>query len=165
MLTGAHLHLIINHAPIFGSLFALAFLLVSFFIAPDIFRRTALVFLIFTGLAATAAKFTGEAAAHDIRGLPGVRREVTHAHEEAGDRAFIAAAIVGLLAAGALARFRRQPVPRNVTVATTIGTAVVAGLMVYAALLGGQVRHTELRPGATPADAAVIEPRREPSPE
>jgi hypothetical protein len=32
-------------------------------------------------------------------------------------------------------------------------------MMAYTGLLGGQIRHTEVRPGATPADATVIEPR------
>ena len=27
-------------------------------------------------------------------------------------------------------------------------------------LVGGQIRHTEVRPGATPADASVVEPPR-----
>jgi hypothetical protein len=39
-------------------------------------------------------------------------------------------------------------------------------MMAYTGLLGGRVRHTEVRPGATPADAAAIEPPRQrpPSP-
>jgi hypothetical protein len=38
-------------------------------------------------------------------------------------------------------------------------SAIVFGMMAYTALLGGRVRHTEVRPGATPADAAIVEPR------
>jgi len=30
--------------------------------------------------------------------------------------------------------------------------------MLYTGLLGGQIRHTEVRPGATKADAMTIEP-------
>ena len=44
------------------------------------------------------------------------------------------------------------------------GAAVVSGMMAYTGLLGGQVRHTEVRPGATPADAMTVEPRRAPGP-
>jgi hypothetical protein len=117
--------------------------------------------LIGTALAGTAAKFTGESAEDAIRRFPGVVREVIHDHEETADVAFIAAGIVGVLAQGALARWRRVPVPRGATVVMLIATAVVAGSMVYTGLLGGRVRHTEVRPGATAADAAIVEPVRQ----
>jgi hypothetical protein len=39
MFTGAHLHLLVNHAPIFGSLFALALLIASYFTSAHTFRR------------------------------------------------------------------------------------------------------------------------------
>ena len=162
MFSGAHLHLYVNHAPIFGALFALAAIVLSFFwrSAGDVLRRVALLFLIFTALAAVVADKTGDPAEDSIRGYPGVRRAVIHEHEEMGDKAFIAAAIVGVLSLGALARWRRTPIPSGATYGALLGAAVVSGMMVYTGLLGGRVRHTEVRPGATPADAVYIEPRR-----
>lgn len=159
-MTGAHLHLLVNHAPIFGALFALALLAASFIWSPDVLRRTALVVLIGTGLAAAAADYTGDPAEDAIRGFPGVRRAVIHEHEEMGDNSYIAAAVVGVLSLGALWRWRRAPLPRGVAAGSLVAAAVVSGMMVYTGLLGGRVRHTEVRPGATPADATVIEPRR-----
>lgn len=161
MFSGAHLHLLANHAPIFGALFALATLLVSFFwvSASDVLRRVALLFLVFTGLAAAAANLSGDAAEDAIRGFPGVRRAVIHEHEDMGDKAYLAAGIVGVLSIGALARWRRTSIPRGAAYGALLGAAVVSGLMVYTGLLGGRVRHTEVRPAATPSDATFIEPR------
>src|SRR5450759_197303 len=88
MFSGAHLHLIVNHAPIFGSLFALALLVASYFAAPDVLRRTAFVVLIGTAIAGVAADLTGDPAQDAIRGFPGIRREVIHDHEEMGDKAY-----------------------------------------------------------------------------
>ena len=161
MFSGAHLHLIVNHAPIFGSLFALALLIASYFAAPDVFRRTAFVVLIATAIAAATADLSGDAAKDAIRGFPGVRREVINDHEQMGDKAYWVAAGVGILALGALVRWRRTPVPGNATLVMLVGTVAVSALMVYAGLLGGQVRHTEVRPGATKADAMTIEPPRQ----
>lgn len=161
MFSGAHLHLIANHAPIFGSLFALALLIASYFAAPDVLRRTAFVVLIATAIAAATADLSGNAAEDAIRGFPGVRREVIHAHEQMADKAYWVAAAVGILALGALVRWRRTPVPGNATVVMLAGTVAVSALMVYAGLLGGQVRHTEVRSGATKADAMIIEPPRQ----
>ena len=159
---GAHLHLLVNHAPVFGSLFALALLVASFFWAPEVLRRTALVVLIFTALASVASDLSGDPAEKAIRGFPGVRREVIHAHEDFADKSYITASVVGVLALVALVRWRRAPLPKGVTNGALAGAVIVSGMMAWTALLGGRVRHTEVRPGATDADATVIEPRRPP---
>ncbi len=161
MFSGAHLHLIVNHAPIFGSLFALALLVASYFAAPDVLRRTAFVVLIGTAIAGVAADLTGDPAQDAIRGFPGIRREVIHDHEAMGDKAYLVGGLVGVLALGALVRWRRKPVPGNAAVVMLVGTVAVSGLMIYTGLLGGEVRHTEVRPGAVKADAMTIEPPRQ----
>ena len=161
MFSGAHLHLLVNHAPLFGALAALALLLASFIWAPDVLRRTALVVLVFTALAAVVADLSGEPAEDAIRGFPGVQRAIIHEHEEFGEKAYIAAAVVGALALIGLVRFRRAPLTRGATYTMLAGAAIVSGMMAWTALLGGRVRHTEVRPGATEADALKIEPRRQ----
>jgi hypothetical protein len=161
-MSGVHLHLLVNHAPVFGSIFALALVMVSLFTARDVLRRTALVLLVVTGAAGAAANYTGEPAEDAVRGYPGIRRGIIHEHEEMGEKAWLAAALVGVLALGGLARWRRGPVPNGAAYGTLVGAALVSGLMAYTALLGGRVRHTEVRPDATAADASAVEPRRMP---
>jgi hypothetical protein len=156
-LTGVHIHLLVNHAPVLGSLFALALLVASFLWAPDVLRRTALVVLVGTALAAIVAFLSGEPAQHAVRGFPGVVRSLTHDHEEMGEASFIVASIVGLLAIGVLVVWRNRVVPLGATLLMLLGNLIVSGMMVYTALLGGQIRHTEVRPGATPEDAVKIE--------
>ncbi|MGZ3333463.1 MAG: hypothetical protein ACXU9O_10845 [Gemmatimonadaceae bacterium] len=164
MFSGAHLHLLVNHAPIFGSLFALALLIASYFTSADVFRRTAFVVLIATAIAGATADLSGDAAEEAIKGFPGVRREVIHAHEDMADKAYILADILGVLALGALVRWRRQPIPPSAALVAVLATAFVGGAFAYTALLGGQIRHTEVRPGATAADAMAIEPPRQQPP-
>jgi uncharacterized membrane protein len=161
MFSGAHLHLLVNHAPIFGSLFALALLIASYFTSAETFRRTAFVILILTAIAGLTADLSGQAAEDAIRGFPGVSRDVIHAHEDMGDKAYILAGVLGVLALGALVRWRRSPIPASVTLVAVLATAFVGGAMVYTGLLGGRVRHTEVRPGATKEDALKIEPPRQ----
>jgi uncharacterized membrane protein len=161
MFSGAHLHLLVNHAPIFGSLFALALLIASYFTSADVFRRTAFVVLIATAVAGATADLSGDAAEDAIKGFPGVRREVIHAHEDMADKAYILADILGVLALGALVRWRRRPIPPSVALVAVLATAFVGGAFIYTALLGGRIRHTEVRPGATSADAMTIEPPRQ----
>jgi hypothetical protein len=161
MFTGAHLHLLVNHSPIFGSLFALALLIASYFTSADIFRRTAFVVLIATAIGGAAADLSGDAAEEAVKGLPGIKQELIDAHSHMGDKAYILAGILGVLALIALVRWRRKPVPGSVTLVAVLATAFVGGAFIYTGLLGGQIRHTEVRPGATAADAMVIEPPRQ----
>jgi len=160
MFSGVHIHLLVNHAPIFGSVFAFCLLVVSYFGAPNVFRRTAFVILIITAIAGIVADKTGEPAEDAIRGYPGVKRQIIHDHEDMAEKAWKLAAVLGVVSIGALFRWRRRPIPNGVTVAMVLGTAFVGGAMIYTGLLGGRIRHTEIRPGATDADAVVIEPRR-----
>jgi uncharacterized membrane protein len=160
LISGAHLHLLVNHVPIFGAFFAAGLLIASYFFAPDVLRRTAFVVLVGTALATVAADLSGEPAIEAVRGLPGIRRDVIRAHEQMADKALIAGGLLGVLALGALVRWRRTPVPSGATLAITLGTVVVSGLMAYVGLLGGRIRHTEVRPGAVPADAIIVEPPR-----
>ena len=157
--SGAHIHLLVNHVPILGALFALALLAASFVWAPDVLRRTAFVVLIGTGLASAVADLTGEPAEDAVRGLPGVLRDAIHAHEEFAEAAYIGAIVLAVLALIGVVRWRRTPVPRGAAVVVLVGTVALAGAMGYTGLLGGRIRHTEVRPGATSADAAIVEPR------
>jgi hypothetical protein len=77
------------------------------------------------------------------------------------DKAYILAGVLGVLSLVALVRWRRRPIPASATLVALLGTAFVGGAMMYTGLLGGQIRHTEVRPGATAADAMIIEPPRQ----
>jgi uncharacterized membrane protein len=160
MLTGAHLHLLVNHAPVFGSLFALILLIASYFTSPDVFRRTALVVLVATAIAGVVANRSGDAAEEAVKGLPGVRHDDIEAHSGMGDRAYYLGDVLGVLALIALVRWRRRPIPTGATTVMLLATAFVGGAFVYTALLGGRIRHSEIRPGATKADAITVEPQR-----
>lgn len=161
MFSGAHLHLLVNHAPIFGALFATALFIVSYFAAATVLRRTAFVILIATAIAGVLADKTGEPAEDAIRGYPGVQREMIHDHEEMGEKAYYLAAALGLLSIFALYKWRNRPVPGGFNIVMLLASAFVSGAMVYTGLLGGRIRHTEIRPGAVKADALTIEPPRQ----
>ena len=156
-MTGTHLHLIINHVPILGAAFAAVLLLVSLRYGRAILQRTALALLVVVALAGTAAKYSGEPAEDAVRGMPGVTREAIEEHEELAEKSFLAAAVLGVLALGVLVRWRTTEIPRSAALAALAGSLVVAGMMGFTGLLGGQIRHTEVRTGATAADAVIIE--------
>ncbi len=160
MVSGAHLHLLVNHVPILGAAFALLLLAASYVAGGDILRRTALVVLIVSAAAAAASDLSGDLAEEAIEGYPGVTRAVIHEHEDMAENAYRAAVIAAIIAAGVLVKWRRVALPQGATITMLVVSAIVSGLMAYTGLLGGRVRHTEVRPDATTADAMAIEPPR-----
>jgi len=160
MISGAHFHLLVNHAPIFGFIFAFALLVLSLFAAKDALRRTAFAVMIASAILGQLADISGEPAEDSIRGFPGVERKLIHAHEEMGDKANIIGDALGVLALIALIKCRRTPVPGGVAGVMLLLTAFSSGAFIYTGLLGGRIRHTEVRPGAVKGDELKIEPPR-----
>ena len=143
-MNAAHLHLLLNHAPVFGVLFALALLGLGQLRRSDEFSRLGLLCLIISGLAALAAMLTGEPAEEAVEHLAGVTERAIHAHEEAAELAAVATYAGSAVALAALMFFRRTGLgPRLTTLALIVALAAF-GLMARTANLGGQIRHPEI---------------------
>ena len=139
-----HLHLLLNHVPVIGMAFVLLILGVALWRRNDGMGKLGLAVL--AGLSAiTAAVFlTGEPAEEAVEGVVGVSESMIHPHEEAAEASLIATAIVGVLALGALAVYRRRTLPRWVTGTALAAALVTSGMLGWTANLGGQIRHTEI---------------------
>jgi hypothetical protein len=153
----AHLHLLVNHLPIFGTLFALLLSGGALLLSP--FRRGlflgAVVLAVIGGIGGFVAENTGEGAEELVEDLPGVTETLIHAHEEAAETAAIlgglAAAVgIGLMVVGG----RREQVPAWAPAGLALVSLMATGAMGYAGSTGGVIRHTEIRDGAPAAGGA-----------
>lgn len=152
MFTAVHLHLLLNHLPIIITGLGLLLIAIAAWRRDDYLARVALSFFVLSALSALPTYFTGNGAEHAIKGLPGVTREIIHKHEDIALFAAIGVGVLGVFALWALWRYRRPTtVPVGVVRVTLAGALVATGLMAYTGLLGGQIRHTEVRPGFVPA--------------
>ncbi|HEY0995131.1 MAG TPA: hypothetical protein VGD77_03995 [Gemmatimonadaceae bacterium] len=140
-MNGAHLHLLLNHLPVLGTVFGLGILAMALWRRNDTLRRTGLALLVLAGVTAGAAFFTGEPAEEAVEGK--VAEQSISAHEEAAEAALWGAGILAVLSAGALLRWRRE-LPQGVTAGLLVGAIVTSGLMAWTANLGGQIRHPEI---------------------
>jgi len=159
----AHLHLLVNHLPILGTLFGLLLGIYGAIRRQPPVVRAAFLALIVSGVAGLVAKETGEDAEEIVEHLPGVDRRALHEHEEAADWATWAGLALAVTALGVLVWKRREPdlgaVP---TAGVLLLAAVVFALMARTGNLGGEIRHTEIRTGAdagSATDGAAL-PRR-----
>jgi len=140
-----HLHLLLNHVPVVGTLFALLLFAAALFFREAIPIRFALGFSAAIAVVAVAVYFTGGAAEEAVEKLAGVTERAIEQHEEAAELSTIAVSLFGALSLVALAVFRKGSVPRWVGAAGLVGTIVLSGLMAWTANLGGQIRHTEIQ--------------------
>lgn len=148
-MSAAHLHLALNHVPVLGTLFAAAILAYGILRHQDAVVRVALGLLVVSGLGAGVAYLSGEGAEDIVEGAAGVGESFIEAHEEFALIALVGAVVVAIVALGSLLVYRRRDVPRTLGLAVLAVTLVSGGLMGYTANLGGQIRHVEIRPGAS----------------
>ena len=157
MFTTVHLHLLLNHLPIIVTALGLLLIAIAVWRRDDYLARVALAFFVGGALSALPTYLTGDGAENAVKNLPGVTKTLIEQHS---DIALIAAIVVGVLGAFALWvlwRYRRPAIlPAMIVRVTVVGAVVGAGLMAYTGLLGGQIRHTEVRPGYVPAAEGAV---------
>jgi uncharacterized membrane protein len=152
----AHLHLVLNHFPVLGVLFGTLLLAVGLWRRNDTIRRTSLVVLLLTGVAAGAVYLTGEPAEELIQDTAGVSESRIERHEDAAAVATTGAALLGVAALVLLWRSRRTGSMPSTLLLATFGLAVLTTvLMAWTANLGGKIRHSEITTGVTSTETAT----------
>ena len=148
MYSFTHLHLLLNHFPIIVTILGLMLVVVAMWRKSDSLARVALAFFVGGALSALPTYLTGESAENTARHLPGVTRELIEAHSDSAVISAIFVGALGLFALWALWRFRTAlSLPVWVVRVALVASLIGSGLMSWTGLLGGQVRHTEVRPG------------------
>ena len=136
-MNAAHLHLILNHAPLFGEIAAAISFAAGALLRKKDFVTAALVAAVVSGALAAATFFSGRAAADAIGRVDGVNQEAIGPHEEAAE-AFAITAVIGAVAAAAALRWPRATLPAAILIAAALA------LGVYAAEMGGRIHHPEI---------------------
>ena len=158
-LNAAHLHIMLNHVPVFGSLFAALLIAWGLLRKSEDVLRLGLALAFVVGIATWGVQLTGEPAEEIVENLADVSRRTIHAHEEAAEWAtylIAAAGVVGLLAL--LLVRRRHRAARGLSILTLVVSLVGFAAVSRAALLGGEIRHPEARADfVAPAESGARE--------
>lgn len=158
MLSAAHLHILLNHWPIIATMLAMVLAAIAVLRPNEAVARVALSLMALGGLASLPTYLSGQRAEDAVERLPDVTEALVERHQESALQAAIVVGIVGAFALWALWRYRRdERLPRWVATTALVGAVIGSALMGYAGLLGGRIRHTEVRPGYVPpaAEAGV----------
>lgn len=159
----AHLHLLLNHVPVLGTIFGLLLLLWALLRGRDELKRLSLGVFALSALVALPVYLTGEPAEAAVEHLPGVAESLIERHESAAALSLVAILITGGVAlAGSLLFRRAEKLPGWVSAGVLALALCAAGLLGWTANLGGQIRHPEIvaaRAGETaPAKPEAIAP-------
>jgi cytochrome bd-type quinol oxidase subunit 1 len=151
-MNGAHLHLLVNHLPVIGSIFAILLLMWSLARKNTDIARAALGIFVLAAITGLAAYFTGEPAEHMAEDIAGVSRSMIHTHEESAELATVLLGGYGVLALGALLYLRKRAAefPRKLMTLALLLSFVPAGAMGWTANQGGKIRHPEITGAGAP---------------
>jgi uncharacterized membrane protein len=143
-----HLHLLITHLPIFGSILGGLVLAYGIWKKSSHANNAAYLLLIISSFGAVVSYLTGEGAEETVEHLPGVSESIIEQHQEFAVFALIALIAVGIAAiVGLLLSRKNSAFTRIVAVATLTLSLVSFALVGWTGYLGGQIRHSEVRAG------------------
>ncbi len=142
----AHLHLLVNHFPIIGTLFGLGILISGMLLKNNSVKNTAYILFIVAAVFSAFSMGTGEGAEELVEDLPSIGKQIIHEHEEIAEKFAIIMYATGLF--GLLSLYTSI---KNHKLAKTISYVTLA-LAIFAAVFaksvgttGGEIRHTEIR--------------------
>jgi len=151
-MNSSQMHLALTHVPVILSITGLLMLIVSYIIKNTILTKTSYFIIMIAGIATIPVYLTGEETEEAIEHLPGVSESIISKHEEIAKWAMISIVAAGIAALFAFFSFKWIAVARVSKVFVLILSLVTGGLMAQTAHLGGQIRHSEIRSGATAQD-------------
>lgn len=147
-MTAEHLHLLLNHGPLFAVAFSLPLLVFGLLRRNDTVSRVSLVGLITAAALCLPVYFSGEDAEHAVEDLQGVSHEFLEEHEDAAKTTIILVEVLGALSAAVFfVSLKRPQAPRGLLAIVLVAAAGVFVVIAYTNNLGGKIRHSELRSG------------------
>ena len=145
-----HVHLILNHFPIVGTLIGTLFLLFGVWKKNNSIQQISLATIFLMALFSIPVFLTGEPAEESVEKLPGVIKSLIEEHEEASQIAFWVMMVAGLFSlVGFAMQFMQNKMAKTFVMVTLLMSIITSGLMARAGYLGGQIRHSEIRGNQT----------------
>lgn len=139
-----HIHLLINHLPIFGSILG------GLVLAHGIWSKStqtiiaAYNVLIISSIGAVMAYITGEGAEEAVENIQGVAINMIGIHEDFALFSLVSLIVVGVISIfGLMLSIKKSPFANMFALFTLTITLISFGLVARTGYLGGQIRHTE----------------------
>ena len=142
----AHLHMVVNHFPIIGTIFGLGILVTGMILKNNSVKNTAYILFAVAAIFAAFSMGTGEGGEELVEDMPNIGHQIIHEHEEIAEKFAVILYVTGFF--GLVSLFTSYKKYRFATLFSfiTLALAIVAGVLTKSVgTSGGEIRHTEIR--------------------
>ncbi|MBK6629271.1 MAG: hypothetical protein IPJ87_03925 [Flavobacteriales bacterium] len=140
-----HIHLLITHLPIFGSILGGLVLAHGLWTKSNQTKIAAYNIFIISAIGAGIAYLTGEAAEETVENIQGIAKDMIDEHEDFAVFALVSLIILGVSSIGGLfLTLRKSALTRMTAIVILFISLISFGLIARTGYLGGQIRHTEI---------------------
>ena len=146
----AHLHMVVNHFPIIGTIFGLGILIAGIFFKNSVIKNVAYVIFVVAAIFSAVSMATGEGAEEIAEKLPSVTDQIIHEHEEMAEKLAIVLYALGLVSLiGLYLNFKNHAKANLISYLAVLIAIVGVFLVNQTGTTGGEIRHTEIRENAS----------------
>jgi uncharacterized membrane protein len=142
----AHLHMVVNHFPIIGTILAIGILIAGLLSKNRSIINTSYVLFVIGAIFGILSMNTGEGAEELVEDMPGIGWKIIHEHEELAEKMALLLDILGVLSlVGFYFQYKKNA--KEKLVSYIILLVGIASLFVIQKVgtSGGEIRHTEIR--------------------
>lgn len=142
----AHLHMVVNHFPIIGTILAIGILTAGILSKNQSIINTSYVLFIIGAVFGILSMNTGEGAEEIVEDMPSIGWKIIHEHEELAEKMALLLNILGVLSLICF-YFQYKRNPKQKLISYLILIIGIASLFVIQKVgtSGGEIRHTEIR--------------------
>lgn len=152
-----HLHLILTHFPIVGTIIGIGIMAYGLFSKNDAIKKVALVTFVLMAILTIPVFLTGEEAEETVENIEGVSEQLIENHEELASIAIWFMGLLGVLSLVTIfAIFKKWAFAKIISIITLIVSLGTFGLFAQVGNTGGEIRHSEIRTTATSNDTGVF---------
>jgi len=149
----AHLHLVVNHFPIIGTILGLGILITGIILKNNTVKSTAYALFIVAAIFAAFSMATGEGAEEMVEDMPSIGKQIIHEHEEMAEKlAIILYALGAVSLAGLFLNYKKHSKAQLISYVALIIAIAGVFLAQQTGTTGGEIRHTEIRANAVPTN-------------
>lgn len=140
-----HLHLILTHFPIVGTLVGIGILTYGLLIKNDEVKKVALVIFIIMGILIIPSYFTGEWAKLTVQNMPEVSDKFIESHENFAIKSIYLMEFLTALSIVSLIFIKKKlTIAKIITIITLLVSLTVFTVFIKVGNLGGKIIHTEI---------------------
>lgn len=142
----AHLHMVVNHFPLIGTIFGIAILIAGMFLKNSSVKNTAYVVFIIAAIFGALSMGTGEGAEEMVEDFPNIGKAIIHEHEELAEKLALLLYVLGGLSLLTLFLSFKNNSKEKLISFLILGLGIASLFLIQkVGTTGGEIRHTEIR--------------------